>query len=79
MKSTIQSEAEKAAKKIREALEEFNRVTELELSVGVEWNSRIERSSIDGLLRIAGREPLVYVDVVGLGATAGRDSAGVKA
>lgn len=27
MKSTIQQEAEKAAKKIREALEEFNRVT----------------------------------------------------
>ena len=28
MKSTIQQEAEKAAKKIREALEEFNRATD---------------------------------------------------
>ena len=37
MKSTIQAEAEKAAKKIREALEEFNRVTGLSASVSTTW------------------------------------------
>ena len=38
MKSTIQQEAEKAAKKIREALEEFNRVTDLSAGVSVTWH-----------------------------------------
>ena len=37
MKSTIQAEAEKAAKKIREALEEFNRVTGLTAEVQASW------------------------------------------
>lgn len=37
MKSTIQSEAEKAAKKIREALEEFNRVTGLSAEIDARW------------------------------------------
>lgn len=37
MKSTIQFEAEKAAKKIREALEEFNRVTGLAAYPGANW------------------------------------------
>ena len=37
MKSTIQAEAEKAAKKIREALEEFNRVTGFAADVSDDW------------------------------------------
>ena len=45
MKSTIQSEAEKAAKKIREALEEFNRVTGFATEVDARW---LETTSIAG-------------------------------
>lgn len=37
MKSTIQQEAEKAAKKIREALEEFHRATGLSADVYAGW------------------------------------------
>ena len=37
MKPTIQQEAEKAAKKIREALEEFNRVTGLSANIDACW------------------------------------------
>ena len=37
MKSTIQAEAEKAAKKIREALEGFNRVTGFEMTASAQW------------------------------------------
>ena len=40
MKSTIQAEAEKAAKKIREALEEFGEATGFEAQViNVDWRS----------------------------------------
>ena len=37
MKSTIQAEAEKAAEKIREALEEFNRVTGFAADPDARW------------------------------------------
>ena len=37
MKQSIQAEAEKAAKKIREALEEFNRVTGFAADVDARW------------------------------------------
>lgn len=37
MRSTIQSKAEKAAKKIREALVEFNRVTGFVADVDTRW------------------------------------------
>lgn len=39
MKPSIQQEAEKAAKKIREALEEFNRATGCEAQIEVDWRS----------------------------------------
>ena len=63
MKSTIQAEAEKAAKKIREALEEFNRVTGLSLHTEVRWyeghstgDTCGEMRLADVTLRIGGRE-----------------------
>ena len=37
MKSTIQAEAEKAAKKIREALEEFGEATDYEMMASAQW------------------------------------------
>ena len=62
MKQSIQAEAEKAAKKIREALEEFNRVTGFEMSTQGGWYSRCAE---DLRLMIPTDSPYVSVVVGG--------------
>ena len=64
MKSTIQAEAEKAAKKIREALLEFNRVTGFELKAQAEWKSVAEPVG-DGYTIKASRVIELCLDVSG--------------
>ena len=55
MKSTIQQEAEKAAKKIREALVEFQRETGLSADIDARWTD---------VYRLGFSEPVVLLEHV---------------
>ena len=55
MKSIIQSEAEKAAKKIREALEEFHKETGMAAEIEARWVS---------LYQLSRSEPTLLLDRV---------------